>query len=170
MDLVQLRPIHGSDTDRVHEWASQERACRYQAWGPNSYDQTAAFVADAVRAWSELGARRVWAAVTAPDGVIGLGEVHRHSDSCCEIGYAVHVDHWGLGRGTEIARHLIAESFGDQAVERVQATCDPRNVASSGVLLRAGMSVEGTLRHTMKVRDGWRDSTMHSVLRHEWAP
>ena len=169
MNAVRLRPIDGSDTDRVHEWASQERACRYQAWGPNFYDQSAAFVADAARTWSEPGPRRVWAATTESDGVIGMGDIRRHNESCCEIAYAVHVDHWGQGLGGEIARLLIAEAFADRVVERVQATCDPRNVASSRVLLRSGMSVEGTLRHTMKARDGWRDSTMHSVLRHEWS-
>ncbi len=169
-DAVRLRPIDPSDAHRVHEWASQERACRYQSWGPNSFVQTAEFVADAARTWSELGTSRVWAATTASDGVIGMGDVRRHHESCAEIAYAVHVDYWGRGHGTAIARLLIAEAFADHRVERVQATCDPRNVASSGVLRRAGMTVEGTLRHTMKVRDGWRDSTMHSILRHEWSP
>lgn len=168
--VVRLRPIVESDAPRVHEWASQERACRYQGWGPNSVSQTADFVAAAARTWSELENRRVWAAMTASDEVIGLGEATRHSGSCVEIAYTVHVDHWGRGLGTEIARLLIAEAFADPGIERVQATCDPRNVASSKVLGRAGMSVEGTLRHTMKVRDGWRDSTMHSVLRHQWGP
>ena len=31
------------------------------------------------------------------------------------------------------------------------------------------MTVEGTLRHTMRVRDGWRDSTIYSVVRNEWS-
>jgi ribosomal-protein-alanine N-acetyltransferase len=53
-------------------------------------------------------------------------------------------------------------------VERVQGTCDPRNLASAAVLRRAGLFYEGTLRHTVHLRDGWRDSTMHSILRHEW--
>lgn len=169
MDVVRLRPMDQSDASRVHEWASHERACRYQSWGPNSFEQTAAFVAVAARTWSEPGPRRVWSATTDADGVIGMGEARCHRDSCVEIAYAVHVDHWGRGRGTEIARLLVAEGFADDRVERVQATCDPRNVASSGVLRRAGLSVEGTLRHTMKVRDGWRDSVMHSILRREWS-
>ena len=170
MDVVVLRPIDEADTRRVHEWASQERACRYQSWGPNSFEQTAAFVADAARTWIEPGPRRVWAATTVSDGAIGLGDIRRHNESCHEIAYAVHLGHWGRGRGTEIARLLIAEAFADDRVQRVQATCDPRNLASTAVLRRAGMSVEGTLRHTMKLRDGWRDSTMHSILRHEWSP
>lgn len=168
MTVPRLRPVHESDTQRVHEWASQERACRYQPWGPNTVEQTAQFVAEAAQTWSELGDRRVWAATTSDDGVIGIGDTNRHNDSCHEIAYAVHVDYWGRGFGTEIARLLIAEAFADGRVERVQATCDPRNKASSRVLRRAGLSVEGTLRHTMYVRDGWRDSTMHSILRHEW--
>ena len=98
-----------------------------------------------------------------------MGETKRQGESCYEVAYAVHVDYWGQGLGTEIARILIAEAFADPRVERVQATCDPRNAASSHVLRRAGMTVEGPLRHTMRVRDGWRDSTIYSVVRNEWS-
>lgn len=54
-------------------------------------------------------------------------------------------------------------------VERVEATCDPRNVGSETVLRRIGMTYEGTLRHTWYIRDGWRDSEVFSILRDEWA-
>ena len=53
-------------------------------------------------------------------------------------------------------------------MERVQGTCDPRNLASAAVLRRAGLVFEGTLRHTIELRDEWRDSAMHSILRGEW--
>jgi RimJ/RimL family protein N-acetyltransferase len=85
-----------------------------------------------------------------------------------EIAYAVHVDYWGRGLGTAIARLLLPIAFADPEVERVQGTCDPRNLASSAVLRRAGLVLEGTLRHTVLLRDGWRDSPMHSILRDEW--
>ena len=104
--VVWLRPIEVADTRRVHEWASQERACRYQSWGPNSVVQTAEFVADAARTWSEPGPRRVWAATTSSDGVVGMGETKRQGESCYEVAYAVHVDYWGQGLGTESKRRV----------------------------------------------------------------
>ena len=167
---VALRPIEAADADRVHEWASSERACRYQPWGPNTREQTHAFVAEAAQTWDQPDEqRRVWAAESATLGVVGIGEIKRNTATCAEIAYAVHIDHWGRGLGTQIARLLVSTAFADPAVERVQGTCDPRNVTSAAVLSRAGFIFEGTLRHTVLVRDGWRDSAMLSILRHEWA-
>lgn len=98
-----------------------------------------------------------------------VGWCHGMPGTCREIGYAVHTDHWGRGLGTRIAGALISTAFDEPLVERVQATCDPRNEASCAVLRRSGMSVEGSLRHTILLRDGWRDSLMHSILRAEWS-
>jgi len=166
---VVLRPIEVADADRVHEWASQERACGFQPWGPNTREETGAFVAEAARTWERPeGPRLVWAAASSALGVIGTGELKRNTPSCAEIAYAVHVDYWGRGLGTEIARLLLSIAFADPAVERVQGTCDPRNLASAAVLRRAGLMFEGTLRHTVHLRDGWRDSAMHSILRGGW--
>lgn len=71
--VLSLRPIEMSDAGRVHEWASVERACRYQPWGPNTRDETEHFVAEAVRAtkrpnWS----RQVWAATLPGLDVVGI--------------------------------------------------------------------------------------------------
>jgi RimJ/RimL family protein N-acetyltransferase len=53
-------------------------------------------------------------------------------------------------------------------LHRIFATCDPRNTASAHVLQKVGMRLEGRLRDTMLIRDGWRDSLVYSVLEHEW--
>jgi ribosomal-protein-alanine N-acetyltransferase len=168
--VLSLRPIELTDAGRVHEWASVERACRYQPWGPNTRDETEDFVAEAVRASKRAdGSRQVWAA-TVPDlDVIGIGEVTRVTRTCSELAYAVHVEQWGQGFATQIAHLLLGVAFADPDVERVQGTCDPRNHASAAVLRKAGLLYEGTLRHTARLRDGWRDSAMHAILRGEWS-
>ncbi|WP_231263268.1 GNAT family N-acetyltransferase [Nocardioides alpinus] len=168
--VLSLRPIELADAGRVHEWASDERACRYQTWGPNTRDETEDFVAEAVRASHQPdGARQVWAA-TSPDlDVVGIGEVKRVTRTCAEIAYAVHVEQWGRGFATQLARLLLEVAFVDPAIARVQGTCDPRNLASAAVLRKAGLLYEGTMRHTAHLRDGWRDSAMHAVLRGEWS-
>jgi RimJ/RimL family protein N-acetyltransferase len=67
-----------------------------------------------------------------------------------------------------LAERLCAIAFGELDMHRVEATCDPRNTASARVLLRLGMMREGTLRHMMKLTDGWRDSDIYSLLRPDW--
>ena|SRR5664279_3244585 len=96
-----LRPISVVDTDRVHEWASQERACRFQVWGPNTHEETSAFVAEAAATWLHPDPpRRVFAAAIDGRVVVGSGEVLGVSGTCREIAYAVHTDYWGRGLGT----------------------------------------------------------------------
>lgn len=69
---------------------------------------------------------------------------------------------------TQVGRRLLHVAFIQLDLHRVFATCDPRNIGSQRVLTKLGMTVEGTLRHTMKLSDGWRDSTVCGVLRDEW--
>ncbi|MER6399449.1 hypothetical protein ABT263_25885 [Kitasatospora sp. NPDC001603] len=49
---MTLRKPVPDDWQAVHSWAGLEEACRYQAWGPDTEDQTRAFVQTAVDAWS----------------------------------------------------------------------------------------------------------------------
>lgn len=111
---VSLRPIEMADASRVHEWASQARSCCYQTWGPNTREETEAFVSEAVTAWQQpMNARFVWAAIGAGDALVGLAENKHLTNTCVEIGYAVHTDCWGRGIGTTIARAQLAMAFAD---------------------------------------------------------
>jgi ribosomal-protein-alanine N-acetyltransferase len=159
---ISLRSIEIEDWAAVHEWASTLAACRYQAWGPNTVPETKAFVAQAVSEWNHQP--QDWHVWVAEDqgSVLGLGELkilcRRWRQG--EVAYAVHVNHWGKGLGTAIALSLLTIAFDSMDLHRVVATCDPRNLASAAVLQKVGMTFEGRLRHTMEIRDGWRDSSV----------
>lgn len=164
---ARLRPIVATDWPRVHEWASDPEACRFQVWGPNTEAETQAFVQACAQSWQDpSGVRRVWAAEAADAGVVGIGELkvddHRHRQG--EISYAVHIDFWRCGIGEMIGRGLLAEAFAVRHLHRVTGTCDPRNVASARILQKIGMTYEGRMRDTLLLRDGWRDSDVYSVL------
>lgn len=171
VNSLTLRPLRLTDTARIHEWTSQPEPCRFQAWGPNSEAETHAFVSGAVEAWQERPQHRwIWSVVDSDGLVDGIGEVKQHNQGRAEISYAVHLDYWGQGVGTAIG-HLLTGWIFEQlsTVERVEATCDPRNIGSEKVLRRVGMTYEGTLRHVIEIHDGWRDSKVFSILRQEWS-
>nr|WP_239062660.1 GNAT family N-acetyltransferase [Streptomyces sp. SID13031] len=168
-----MRPPQQGDWPRIHEWVSLEESCRYQPWGPNTEPETEAFVATAIAsAGVEPRTRYAFVATHPYTGVLGIGELNvRHAAwKRGEISYAVHTDHWGQGVASEIARILLQLGFEKLGLERIEATCDPRNSASAAVLKRIGMTCEGTLRRTVLIRTGWRDSKMHSLIRPEWTP
>lgn len=165
---VALRPIGRDDWRAVHAWASQERACRFQAWGPNTEDQTREFVDGAVQAWSCCPRTRLVYAVTLDDLVIGICELNLRGRAQGEISYGLHPGYWGRGLATNAARQLVQLGFDEHDRHRIFATCDPRNEPSAAVLRRLGMRYEGRMRETELIRDGWRDSDLYSVLAHEW--
>lgn len=169
---VTLRKLALNDWQAVHSWAGLEKACRYQTWGPNTEEQTRAFVQAAVEAWSHADQQRFAYIACFENELVGMGELHVRSrlQRQGEIAYIVHPRVWGRGVGTAIGQHLLARGFGELGLHRIYATCDPRNLASSRVLGKLGMTHEGRHRHTALIRDGWRDSEIFSILEGEWHP
>ncbi|MER5642122.1 GNAT family N-acetyltransferase [Kitasatospora sp. NPDC002227] len=168
---MTLTPLLATDWPAVHTWASLPEVCRYQAWGPNTPEQTEQFVAAAAGAWSVPdGQRRYPFLVRLAEEPVGVGELHVRSraNRQGEITYALHPRVWGRGVGTAAGRELLARGFGELGLHRVHATCDPRNLGSARVLAKLGMREEGLLRHTALLRDGWRDSLVFGLLEEEW--
>ncbi|MEV0699048.1 GNAT family protein [Saccharopolyspora sp. NPDC050389] len=167
---VTLGKIVFADWQAIHSWACLAEVCRYQPWGPNTQGQTQDFVDSAVKAWSHTPQRRFPYVARVGQDVVGMGELHvrSHAQRQGEISYIVHPRVWGQGIGTEIGRQLLAHGFDELGLHRIYATCDPRNLGSSRVLSKIGMTHEGRLRHTALLHDGWRDSMIFSILEGEW--
>lgn len=170
---LELREFTIEDWSAVHEYASRSEACRFQPWGPNSSEESRAFVEEAVAAAKqEPRTRYALAVVLAATGeLIGTAELHVRSSRfrTGELAYIVNPDYWGQGYATEAARAVLKFGFGDLGLHRIFGTCDPRNTASARVLQKVGMTYEGRLRETILIRDGWRDSEVYSILEQEWS-
>jgi RimJ/RimL family protein N-acetyltransferase len=163
--------MRADDWEAIHSFAQLAEVYRYQSWEPNSADQTRAYVADAAAAYDQESQRLFYRSAVRSDGhVVGMAHIEIRSREwrCAEIGYTVHPAYWHGGYGTQIAVLAIEFAFTDLGMHRVEATCDPRNIWSTRILENVGMTHEGTRRHTMELRDGWRDSHMFSILDGEW--
>jgi [ribosomal protein S5]-alanine N-acetyltransferase len=169
-ETLTLRRLEAADWAAVHTWSSRPEFCRFQAWGPNSEDETHAFVTQATAAWSQSPQTRYVYLASAQGRPIGSGEiVVQHARfRTGEIAYGLHPDVWGRGFGAALGAELLRIGFEELGFHRIQATCDPRNRGSAGVLRKLDMTYEGRLRHSMLIRDGWRDSEMFSILEEEW--
>jgi RimJ/RimL family protein N-acetyltransferase len=157
---VTLRPLELSDVDAVHDWARLPEACRYQAWGPNTYEETQQYVQGAVAGTPN----RLVFAVLLDGEVVGNAQLKLHGRSTGDIAYIVHPRLWGQGIATTAARELLRLGFGEHCRHRISGTCDPRNLASAAVLRKIGMRYEGRMRGTAYIRDGWRDSDLYARL------
>ena len=171
-DRLRLRAFTPADFSAMHAWASRPEVCRFQAWGPNTPDETRAYLESVLAAASVRPRVEFTLAATLPgsDTPVGSGSllIRSRRFRAGEIAYVVHPDRWGQGLGSEIARLLLALGFGRFGLHRIFAACDPRNLGSGRVLQKVGMTREGRLRHTVLIRDGWRDSDVYGILEDEW--
>lgn len=60
---------------------------------------------------------------------------------------------------------IVRFGFEALGLNKVVARCFPENTASESVMLKAGMSYEGTLREHLFIRDRYRDLKVYSILR-----
>lgn len=95
-------------------------------------------------------------------------DVGHPSQSSGQIGFALRADQWGRGLGSEVVRLLLRLGFDELGLYRIWGARDPRNEASARVMAKAGMVEEGRIRGHLKLKDGWRDSVVHSILAPEW--
>ncbi|WGG48056.1 GNAT family protein [Rossellomorea sp. DA94] len=169
-ERLWLREFTTSDWMAVHAYASQEIVCQYQPWGPNTEKESQDFVNQAIKDSVQNPRTRFIFAIIYDEMLIGAGEfnIKDFTNKVGEIGYIVHPDYWGKGVATEVATLLINFGFGEHKLHRIYATCDPRNIGSSRVLEKVGMTKEGRIREDLLMKDGWRDSFLYSVLEHEW--
>ena len=165
---IHLRPLLSTDWEAVHSWSQREEACRYQVWGPNTPEQSREFVEMTAAAWSQNPQTQFSYAVVLDDRVMGLGVLYHRSWCEGEVAYSTHPDLWGRGIGTETGWELVRIGFAEHKLHRIFGTCDPRNTASSRVLVKLGMVHEGRKREHQLIRDGWRDSDLYSILEYEW--
>jgi RimJ/RimL family protein N-acetyltransferase len=167
---VSLRRMEAEDWPAVHSWGRLAEFCRFQVWGPNTEEDSQAFAATAAQARSQSPQTRYAYLAYVEGEPIGAGEVlvRQAEQRQGEIAYGLHPDRWGRGYGTRLGAELLRIGFEELGLHRIYGTCDPRNLGSAKVLRRLGMTYEGRLRHTMLIRDGWRDSEMYSILEDEW--
>ena len=124
-ERVHLREMEEKDWVNVHKYASQEKVCQYQPWGPNSEQESEDFVKQViVDAKKESRSRYVFSIILKGNGeMIGAGEINvrDYTNKVGEIAYIINPEYWGLGYATEIAKVLIRFGFSHLKFHRIIA-------------------------------------------------
>jgi len=171
-DRLTLREFKERDWQAVHAYASDPEVVRHVEWGPNTEEDTRAFIQRALAQQQEQPRSNYGFAVVLKkqDLLIGACGIRISNPDQREgwIGYVFNRRFWGQGYATEAARALVAFGFDQLDLHRIFATCDPANVASARVLEKTGMRCEGHLREHKWQKGRWRDSLLYAILDHEW--
>jgi [ribosomal protein S5]-alanine N-acetyltransferase len=163
----RLRPFTMDDLAASHAYASDPEVCRYVTWGPNSIEDTQAFLDEVLREPEAQPRTSYTLAITAAEQLLGTVNLTVVSSEHArgQLGYVLRRDAWGRGWATAAATAMVRFGFEQLGLHRVEATCDPANVASARVLEKAGMTREGLMRDHMLTRGSWRDSLLYAAIR-----
>lgn len=160
-DRLILRPYAMSDADEVHAYGSDPEVCRYTDFGPNSREDTIAFLT----------------AVTDPDHpaidfaivlretgrVVGGVGARPKEDGRYEFGWVLRRDQWGQGLVFEAAQALVAHVLTLDGVTTLCARCRPENLASARIMEKLGMEFVRRIERDQEVRGEWKDSLLYEM-------
>lgn len=145
---------------------------RYQTWRPGSVEEVERFVDqqqqlafDVPGTWFQLGIHERDAGLLVGDlGVHFLEPDARQ----VEFGVTVSPDEQGRGIASEAVTALFDHLFERSDRHRIEASVDPRNVASAALMRRLGMREEALHRESVWHDNAWADDQRFAVLRREW--
>ncbi len=166
-----LREFVKSDWKAVHEYAGDTDVVSFLEWGPNSPDETVAFLEGTLACQRERPRRIFEFAITLKDdgkliGACGI-RLQDNDQELAEIGYCYNKNYWGKGFASEACAAVMNFGFKNLGLHRVIATCDGNNLASAALLRKCGMRQEGYFIQERRVRGEWRDTLLFAILREE---
>ena len=160
-----LRALRVDDAAVVQSWASVPANVRYMEWGPNTAEETLVFLASA------KPGRDFGVVLKASGELIGsCGVYPDEANDTGSLGWILHMDHWGQGYGTEVAKALLKHGFETLRLRRIVAICDADNHASYRVMEHQWMRREAVHKKARWRRGDqtWADEVVYAMLLHEW--
>jgi ribosomal-protein-alanine N-acetyltransferase len=157
-----LRPYVVEDWTHIHTYAAVPEFSRFEAWGPNSVEDTKRFVGECIASMLERPLLGYQLAVVARqmDRLIGGCTLRRKKADIQQafLGYAIHPDFQCRGYATEAAAALVEFGFSSLGLARIYAECDTRNIASRRVMEKLGMSMASVRKKHKEVKGVMIDS------------
>lgn len=174
---VQLRIAAAAD---FPAWAGLRRDSRAHltAWEPAWRDSELTRESYRLRLrlqWRDIrrGAALPMLVFTRDSGVlvggVSLSNIRYGAARAGTVGYWTGASHVRRGYARAAVLAMLDHAFSSLALNRVEAACQPGNVASIGLLESAGFRKEGLAREYLRINGAWRDHYLYAVTAAEFA-
>ncbi|RDS85739.1 GNAT family N-acetyltransferase [Dyella psychrodurans] len=171
---LRLDALREDDADALFRYRSDPSVALYQGWCPETREDVLDFIRAQCHAsldhpdgWFQRAIR------LSGDGTL-IGDmgvyVPRDREGSYEFGITLAPLHQRKGFAREAASAVLGFLFEIRGARRVQASIDPRNLASAALLRSLGMREEAHFRKSLKVRGEWVDDVIFALLASEWPP
>ncbi|KAA3600865.1 MAG: N-acetyltransferase [Calditrichaeota bacterium] len=159
-----LREYRESDWEAVHIYSQQEEILVYEAWGPNTEEETKAFVNRSIDEKNEIPRKGITLAITLKNEgklIGGCGfRINEESRNRGYFGYIINPNFWNQGFATEACKALLSFVVKEFAITEIEAKCDALNVPSQKVLEKCGLKVAKRFKQKKKVKGRFPDTLL----------
>lgn len=149
--------------------SDQERLATFLLWAGKGFslDSTRSFAENAA---AEAGhGKSMHASILRKNrviGALGFNTINMLEDNA-EIGYWIVGEEEGKGTVTKCTEALIEYGFSELGLHRIVIRCATENSRSKAIPKRLGFKSEGVMREAGKLRRGYVDLEVFSLLKHE---
>ena len=147
------------------EYRNDPEVAKFQDWEvPYSVERALARLEEQAGRDDVAEGKWVSFVICRADEVIGDVVAHiREGGGIAEIGYTLAPAHHGMGYASEAAATMVDHLIANHGIQRIEATLDPRNVASMRVLEALGLQFECLARSAFKEPTGWSDDLRYAM-------
>lgn len=167
-----LRPFTILDAPFMFKnWASSEEVTKFLTWAPHKSEQETKAL---LNIWEQEYSKPnfyQWAIelkeIGKPIGSISVVKIDEETEEVI-TGYCIGEAWWRKGIVTEAYKRIIDFLFKEVKVNRITGRHDTLNPNSGKVMLKCGLTYEGTLREGGVHRRGKCDLAIYSILAKEY--
>ena len=171
-DNCLLRKIDAGDVNIIYEIFSHPEVIRYWdhvAWVDVS--EATIYIQNADTGFEDYK-NFYWCICKKDTGdIVGICALRDYSQEhkTIEILYALLPEYWAQGIASEVIPVIVAFGFNLLDLNRIHATTEPRNIASTRVLLNNGFKLEGRLRENwIYPGEAPTDTNVLGLIKSDW--
>jgi RimJ/RimL family protein N-acetyltransferase len=165
-ERLLLRPPRPEDVPAIFEACQDPEIQRWTVIPSPYHRQDAEFFVTglATQGWAD-GTAATWCVFEKATGaLVGTQALSRRGPGRSEIGYWTAAAARGRGLALEAVRAVCRWGFAERGLRRIEWTAYLGNEPSRALALKAGFTMEGTLRSYAEQRGEFRDVWMGSLL------
>lgn len=168
---VWLRPGEPRDASAWIDLRERSRK-HLTKWEPDwrAEDVAVDAVKSRLRAQSRLGRNAPFLSFfvfrKADDALVGgltVSAIRYHASLSAQLGYWIGAEHVRRGYARASVAAVVRHAFTCMGLNRLEAACQPANVASRRVLSGAGFRQEGYARDYLFINGAWRDHCLYAI-------
>lgn len=166
-----LRKAQLEDAEMMfRNWASNPEVTKYLTWPPHeSAEVTKEIIANWVKSYEKDDYYHWMIVLKQTNEPIGslLSSIIGRAESA-HIGYCIGKAWWHQGIMSEALNAVMHFLFNEIGFHRIESMHDPNNPNSGKVMMKCGMTYEGTHRQADRNNQGICDASYYAILREEW--